>query len=79
GGISLYGLLSRFLANGFTSKKVRLINYTINFIVNIIKKIISKNYVVVFKKDNYCRVDPLKVSELVDKPLKANVYSGGCA
>ncbi|MDE4942811.1 class I SAM-dependent methyltransferase, partial [Francisella tularensis subsp. holarctica] len=54
-------------------------NYTINFIVNIIKKIISKNYVVVFKKDIYFRVDPLTVSELVDKPLKAKVYSGGCA
>ncbi|MDE4967852.1 class I SAM-dependent methyltransferase, partial [Francisella tularensis subsp. holarctica] len=70
-GISLYGFLSRFLAIGFTSKKVRLINYTNNFIVNIIKKIFSKNYVVVFKKDNYFRVDPLNVSEIVDKPLKA--------
>ncbi|MDE5035620.1 class I SAM-dependent methyltransferase, partial [Francisella tularensis subsp. holarctica] len=44
-----------------------------------IKKIISKNYVVVFKKVNYFSVDPLNVSELVDKPLKAKVYSGGSA
>lgn len=79
GGISIYGLLSRFLANGFISKKVRLINYTNNFIVNMIKKIVSKNYVVVFKKDNYFRVDALNVSELVDEPIKAKVYSGGCA
>ncbi|APC91843.1 MULTISPECIES: class I SAM-dependent methyltransferase [Francisella] len=79
GGISLYGLLSRFLANGFSSKKVRLINYTNNFIVNMLKRIISKNYVVVFKKDNYFRVDALNVSELVNEPIKAKIYSGGCA
>ena len=79
GGISLYGILSRFLANGFSSKKVSLINYTNNFIVNMLKKIISRNYVVVFKKDNYFRVDALNVSELVDEPIKAKIYSGGCA
>ena len=79
GGISIYGLLSRFLANGFTSKKVRLINYTNNLIVNMIKRIISKNYVVVFKKDNYFKVNALNVGELVDEPIKAKIYSGGCA
>ena len=79
GGISLYGILSRFLANGFSSKKISLINYTNNFIVNMLKKIISRNYVVVFKKDNYFRVDALNVSELVDEPIKAKIYSGGCA
>lgn len=50
GNISLYSLLSRFISNGFISKRVRLINYTGNFIVNMFKRIFSKYFVVVLKR-----------------------------
>ncbi|QWU99978.1 class I SAM-dependent methyltransferase [Francisella salimarina] len=82
GNISLYSLISRFISNGFISKRVRLINYTGNFIVNMFKRIFSKYFVVVFKKDNYFSVDPLSVGELIKEPTKsevAKIYSGGCA
>lgn len=75
----LYKLISKFLANGFITKRLRLINYTNNFIVNFIKRIISKNFVVVFKKDNFFTATHLNVEELVKKPIKSKVYNSGCA
>lgn len=79
GNIRSYKLASMFLANGFISKNLRLINATNNFIVNMIKRVVSKNFVMIFKKDNFFTVDPLKVKDLVEKPVKKKVYSGGCA
>ncbi|AIT10196.1 hypothetical protein LO80_09590 [Candidatus Francisella endociliophora] len=78
GKVRLYKVVSKFLANGFLSRKLHLINYTNNFVVNITKKIISKNFVVVFKKDNFFTTNVLNVEELVKKPAKNKVYSGGC-
>ncbi|WP_150467738.1 class I SAM-dependent methyltransferase [Francisella sp. SYW-9] len=78
GDIRLYKLLSKFLANGFVSKKIQLINPTGNIFIDLFKRIVSKNFVVIFKKDNYFIVDGLKVSDLVTESKKKRVYSGNC-
>ncbi|MED7789246.1 class I SAM-dependent methyltransferase [Francisella sp. 19X1-34] len=78
GDIRLYKLLSKFLANGFVSKKVQLVNPTGNVFIDLFKRIVSKNFVVIFKKDNYFIVDGLKVSDLVSESKKKRVYSGNC-
>lgn len=79
GSIRLYKLISKFLANGFISEKLSLVNVTDNFMVNTVKKIISKNFVMVFKKDNFFTANVLKVEDFVGKSVKSKVYSGGCA
>lgn len=78
GDIRIYKVLSKFLANGFISKKVQLINPTRNIFIDLFKRIVSKNFVAIFKKDNYFIVDGLKVSDLVSESEKKRVYSGNC-
>ncbi|ASG68209.1 hypothetical protein fh0823_11510 [Francisella halioticida] len=79
GDIRLYKVLSKFLANGFVSKEVQLINPTGNIFIDLFKRIVSKNFVVIFKKDNYFIVDGLKVSDLVTESGKKQAYRGECA
>ncbi|MED7819342.1 MULTISPECIES: class I SAM-dependent methyltransferase [unclassified Francisella] len=79
GDVRLYRIVSKFLANGFVSKKVQLINPTGNIFIDLFKRVISKNYVVIFKKDNFFIVDGLKVSDLVTESGKKRAYRGECA
>ena len=54
-------------------------NHKNNFFVKVIKRIVSKNFLAVFKKDNFFTIDTIRVKSLVNKPIKNKVYSGGCA
>ncbi|GAB4222521.1 MAG: class I SAM-dependent methyltransferase [Francisella sp.] len=78
-GVRIYNLLSHFVTHGFIIKKVRLINYSSNLLLNMVRRIISRQYVVVFKKDNYFSTSTISVGELINEPIRAKVYSGGCA
>lgn len=62
-----YKLFSRFLASGFLSIKIELINATNNVFIDFIKRMVSKNFVAFFKKDNFFKLDPLEVSSLIKK------------
>ena len=66
-------LFSKFLARGFLSKKIELINPTDNIFINFAKRILSKDFVAFFKKDNFFKLDPLEISSLVKKGINYKV------
>jgi ribonuclease HI len=71
--IRAYKLLSKFLASGFLSKKIELVNATDNIVVNFLKRILSKNFVAFFKKDHFLKLDSLKISDLFKKKMNYKV------
>lgn len=73
--IRIYRLFSKFLTNGFLSKKIELINSSDNIFINSLKRVFSKNFVAVFKKDSFFKLAPLEVSSLLKKEMNYKVCS----
>ena len=71
--IRAYKLFSKFLTNGFLSKKIELINITDSIFINFAKRILSKDFVAFFKKDNFFKLDPLEISGLVKKKINYKI------
>ena len=67
--IRAYNLVSKFLANGFLSKNLHLTSKSDIFVVNIVKRLLSKYFVAVFKKDVFFRFDGLEVKALLEKKI----------
>lgn len=65
--IRAYNLVSKFLAHGFLSKNLHLISKSNNIVMNLVKRLLSKNFVAVFKKDVFFKFDGLEVKELLEK------------
>ncbi|KEI35651.1 hypothetical protein FRA_31c04720 [Francisella sp. W12-1067] len=77
--IRAYRLVSKFLSSGFLSKKIELLTNSDSAFINLFKRIFSKKFVAFFKKDNFFKIDPLEISELLEKPAKCKAYSGASA
>ncbi len=73
--IRAYKLYSKFLTSGFLSKKIELINATDNICINFAKKILSKNFLGFFTKDNFFKLEPLEISSLVKNKISYRVCS----
>ena len=71
--IRAYKLLLKFLTYGFLSEKVELINVTDNIFIDFLKRLLSKDFVAFFRKDNFFKLDPLEISSLVKKEIKYKV------
>ena len=71
--IRAYKLFSKFLAGGFLSKKIELINTTDNLFIGFAKRMLSKDFVAFFKKDSFFKLDPLEISSLVKKGINYKV------
>ena len=72
--IRAYSLISRFISNGFVNKKIELINSNENIVMNLVKRFFSKNFVALFKKDNFFNVANLEINNLIKKTTKSKVY-----
>ena len=73
--IRAYKLVSRFLANGFLSKNIELVNVADNIFIDFARKILSKDFVAFFKKDTFFKLDPLEISSLVKKGINYKIYT----
>jgi len=67
--IRAYNLFSKFLASGFLSIKIELVNTKNNVFIDFAKRMFSKDFVAFFKKDNFFKLDLLEVSSLVKKKI----------
>ncbi|QIV95846.1 hypothetical protein EDC55_10531 [Allofrancisella inopinata] len=74
--IRAYNLVSKFLSNGFLNKKIELLINSESVLIDLFKRIFSKKFVAFFKKDNFFKIDPVEISELLEKPVKCKTYRG---
>lgn len=74
--IRAYNLVSRFLVNGFLSKNLQLINKSDSIALNLMKRLVSKNFIAVFKKDIFFKFDGLEAKKLIERKIVCKkIYS----
>lgn len=74
--IRAYSLASKFIASGFLSKKIELIEESNNILVNICSRFVSKKFVVIFKKDKMFYISGVDVASIINKTTKSGICNG---
>jgi hypothetical protein len=67
--IRAYNLVSRFLANGFLSKSLQPINKSDSIMLNLVRRLVGKNFVAIFKKDVFFKFDGLEAKEFIERKV----------